>query len=580
MKTNWKKIASTVVISSALLTSGYSVLAAEAPAPVQTTAKYKLDQSLQVEIKSLLNERTSDGTRIGAVIRMINNGTKITRVPEYELRVKTNDGIEYTLQPSATNARSIQPKSQVELSYLSLIDRKDAFSISKLSWVDVDLYTYPKKETWKLTVPVAGMVWSGSHETIKDPALIKKWGESFQIQSVHSPLTYTPVSLTKDFNNQDPVTVVKLLVDNPGKFRETVPAFSIEGITDKKVFSAQRAEQGDIVLEPGEKRYIHYAIATEQDTVLKSLNIVTLEQFVPSAQQGQTTPVSYSVGRVSILLPDGANSIDEHAVPYKLNDPIVFDPLNDLIHPDVDVSLVELTMHENDGVGYKTAIGKFKLTNKSDRPLPVPLFQAELASPDGYSYSGSRQVTSTQTLMPNLSHIVSYSFTVPSSETGEHLTLRLQDNRSAAPYKSTIAALNVAAQEPDTGTNLLHFYPFDVKVNYWTLNAFANFVPSVSYSYKLKLDLEITQQEKVVVDQDFSKIKFEIVDSMGRAIGEETLSFTTNLNGHRKLTSGETIIDFTGLRTEQLESPLTVNVYETIQTPSGEAKRLVTTFKR
>lgn len=592
----WGKAVLTAAIVSSLMTAESVVFAEDAadaePTSEQAAASletvYTLTETLQAEIKSLLNEKTSGGVRIGAVVRLINNEGKVVRVPDYEIRVKTDEGIEYTLQPSAANARSIQPKSKVELSYMTVIDRQDAVKINELSWVDVDWYVYPKKETPMLAVPVAGLSWGQDKVTVSEPAALKKWRDSFQLKSVQSPLVFTPISMSRDYSGQRPAEVVKVLVDNKSPFRETVPDFSIQGRDKSKEYDGRRIEQGDITLEPGEKKYIHFAITTDQDTQLLYLNVVTPESFVQTDVRGQVAPLRYTVGRVSILLPSEFQATDDFAVAYNMGEPIRLDPVNIVVHPDVKVALINLSMHDSEGVGYKTAVAKFKLTNNSTESIPLPDLQTEMKSADGYSYSGTRQVNVPQRLMPGLSHIVTYSYIVPDSETGQDLTLKLLDGVTAVPFTSSLAALKVsAAEQPVTNVasaSELSFYPYKVKINYWVVSGMTNVLtalnPVLSYSYKLKIGLDIAQEDKVVVDQNFSMMKVALVDEQGRTLAEENLSFVNNTAGARKLVSGETVVTFNNVRTEQLENHLSINIYETITTPNGEAKRLVASFKQ
>lgn len=582
MNNKWKKTALAVLITSSLMANSYTVLADGTLSTVtQVGTYYQLSDSLEVELKSLLNERSSDGIQVGAVVRLKNVTGSVTRVPEYEIRVKTEDGVEYTLQPSVSNAKSVQPKSKVELSYMATLDRQDEINLAELSWVDVDYYVYPKKETSVLTLNVAGQAWAGSNTVITDQAVVKKWGESFQIESENSPLIYTPVSLSKDNTATSPVSIVKLLVENNSPYRENVPAFAMDGKDDQDVFKGERVEQEEITLEAGEKAYIHFAISTDQDTELKSINVVTPESFVQG--QGLLATV-YSVGRLNILLPSSNLALTENAVAYKLNDPITFDTVSDAINPNVKVSLVELSMHDSEGVGYQTAVAKFKLTNTSVNPIPMPNFLTEIQSADGFSYSGNRQNRVPQSLMPNLSHVVSYSYIVPGSEKGENLTLKLQ-NAVSATTKSTVAALNVAVQQPASDTSeVLSFYPFGVKLNYWTIGSASNLsspgmLLNTMYAYKLKMDMEITQLDGIVVDQDSSMMKVALVDSLDRIVAEENLSFVTNTEGARKLLSGENIVTFNNVRSETMESNYSLKIYETFNTPTGEAKRLVATLK-
>ncbi len=91
----------------------------------------------------------------------------------------------------------------------------------------------------------------------------------------------------------------------------------------------------------------------------------------------------------------------------------------------------------------------------------------------------------------------------------------------------------------------------------------------------MKLWLDIKRPDQVIVDSNFSKLQFELLDTAGRVISTKALNFT----GPNRIISGENNIMFDST-TEQMEYPVTVNVYESITTPNGEAKRLVATFKQ
>ncbi|MGO4271527.1 hypothetical protein AB4Z22_17055, partial [Paenibacillus sp. TAF58] len=158
MNKTMKRSLATIVLTAALLTTAsFPAWAADdlnlaaAAAAANTNISYALKDKIEVEIKSMLNEHESDSTKLGAVIRIKNTSGKISRVPDFELRVRMADGIEYTLQPSAKNPKSIQPKSQQELSYLTTVDRTDDVALTDLSFVDVNLEVYPKAETTLLT---------------------------------------------------------------------------------------------------------------------------------------------------------------------------------------------------------------------------------------------------------------------------------------------------------------------------------------------------------------------------------------------------------------------------------------------
>jgi hypothetical protein len=603
------------------MTSTLAAIAAEpaaATAEAPASVSYQLNDVLSVELKSVLNEHVLAGTRIGVVVRMKNNGSAITRVPEYEVRVKTGDGVEYTLQGSASNPKSIQPKANTELSYLAVIDRTDAVTLSEVNWTDVDYYVYPKKETLMVAVPIAGQAWKGSDMPITNPAAVKKWGETFTIPSLLSPLQYQPVSIEKEVTEKGTVQVVQMLVTNPANQRETVPNFIIEGKSDSQVFegdkiglgtaaeakapasnaavpaadstataqasasdtgsvntqafSGQKIEQGEVILEANEQKYIHYAIFTDNDTVLSSINILTPETFSQGGEGGQPATINYNVGRLNVLVPGTASSV---AYPsYQMGEAMKFDSLSELIHPNLDVSVVEFHMNDNEDEGSKSVTAKFKLFNKSDLPMAVPVFQTDLISSDGYTYTGNRQNITTQRILPNSGLVINYSYTLPASETGQGLVIRVNDTQKAAPYKSTIAAYGINLQQMDTNEKF-NVYPFEAKVGYWTITPLFNRKGDNTYSYKARFDLELKRAEQIQVDPSFSKLQFEIYNSTNNLIGTTPVSFI----GANRLVSGENNVIFEAT-SEQLERPLSIKLYEVFTTPAGDAKRLLGVYKQ
>jgi hypothetical protein len=577
LKKSWKQAASAVLIAS-LLWSAPGGAAAEAAqeqltAPAEQPSKHQLTESLNVELKSAVVDKNNGSTRIALVIRMNNQGTKLTRVPEYELRVSTNEGVEYTLVPSELNARSIQPKDTEDLSYMLTLEPRDGLQLEEIRFVDIDIYVYPQLETVQLAMPVAAAAASGEAE-MQGTGPITKWGEALRLPESPS-ISFTPVSLLNDFAADGaPTAVLKLLVHNEAKQMETVPEFVLEGWDAEQAFEGKRIEAVPPTLQPGEKTYLHYAIPVRMDTTLKELRLATVQKFVQKDLNGQPETISYSVKQGTILLPQAGRVLERMSMEYQNGTAIQFDPMNALIHPQLDVALVDLHLHENEGDGYQTSLAKFKLTNKSDRPLPVPLFQTELASSEGYSYAGIRQSSSVSQLMPGTSYVFTYSFAIPSSEKGDDLVLRLFDAKTAAPFKTTIAAIPVQVN-PLSDSGLLDFYPFTVKVENYTVSPVLYMTPNITYTYYLKLGLDIKRKEQVVVDENFSKMKIELVDSLGKVLGAKYLKFI----GVDRLVTGQQTIKFENLTTEQLDNSISVRIYEAMDTGSGEAKRFITELK-
>ncbi|WP_248926779.1 hypothetical protein [Paenibacillus hamazuiensis] len=578
MHTKVSKTLATLVISASLLNTGASAAwadepsapsAAAAPATVQEAAWYHLTEVLDVQLKSVLNEPLLNGTRIGVVVKMKNNGSKLTRVPEYDLRVTTSTGIVYTLKPSAANAKAIEPMADSELSYMAVIDRTDAITLTQVNWTDVDYYVYPKKETPIVDIPITQAAWRGSDTGITDPKALLKWSDVFTIPSEPSPIQYTPVDIHKESTEKGTVYLVQLLAYNPNDQREIVPEFTLDGKSESKVFAGSRVEQGTVALEAKEQKYIHFAIPTDQDTVLSSLNVLTTEKF--SSDPSQTTPVTYQVGRLNILLPNEAEATTAEA--YQMGTPMKFDANSELIHPQLQVSLVEFHMSEDDVQGNQTAIAKFVLHNQSERPLAVPLFQTGLVGTGGYDYPGKRQEKAPSQVLPNSSIVVSYAFSLPASETGQNLKLKIEDAVTAAPYKSTVAAYAVQLQpEPEDTSDSFSVYPFDVKVENWDLSYLFN-TSNQTYTYKGKFFLDIQRTQQTELDATFPNLQFELYDNAGRLVA----TGVKPLIGQGRLVSGENNLPFNGT-SEQFDSPLTLKIFEVFPTANGDAKRLVAKF--
>ncbi|CAG7632455.1 hypothetical protein ACFQI7_17835 [Paenibacillus allorhizosphaerae] len=565
------KIVASVAICASLITPSSAsvyVMANETESASAAVQRYALTDSVEVEVKSVLNERTASGTRIGVVLRLFNSGDRMTRVPEYALRVKTSSGNEYTLRASESNAAAIQPQEKVELSYVIVLDRNDDFSLTSLYWVDIDEFEYPIKEKTVLTIPVTSQ-WNGNQASLAAEGQSVAWKQPFAIPVLSLGLRFTPIQLVYQNSAQGPVAIVALLAENKGVLKETLPAIQIDGNSDKKVYHAKRiAPVGEVTIEPGEKQQLFYAIPLENDTVLKSLTILNQESFV----QGDKTVLEYNIGRLTIRLDEKTANLSGQPQPVSPGGSIPLDPLNNLIQQGIEVSMVELHMHGAEGEGYQMAIAKFKLKNQTDRPLPVPPFMAELRTAEGYSYIGARQSAAAQELAPNLSYVISYSFNLPNSEKGSNLTMNLLDGQSAAPYRIPIASYQTQIQK-ETDDGILKFYPFESKLNYWTVSTLYD---AGKYRYKMNLDLDIKRLDNIVVDQNFSKMRIELADSQGRVIGSETVSFT----GVNRLVSGKQSFMFENIRTDQLLSHLVVNIYESIDTPFGEARRLVKTAEQ
>ncbi|MFD0679638.1 MULTISPECIES: hypothetical protein [unclassified Paenibacillus] len=588
----WSTAFASVLLTASILTPAFSVPTAAWAAEVtdnvqqQAAAPYALTDSLQVEVKSLLNEKTNDGTRLAAVIRVKSQGTRAVKFPDLDLRATTTDGQEYTLQASVLNAHVIRSQTVEELNYYVAVDRNDGFGLTELTWYSVDWYAYPKKETVQLSIPVSGISWNGQLSVPQNPADNRSWGEPFVLPAtIDSPIRYTPVSVSKDFGPDGPINNIVLLAENPSDGSHTVPEFTLDGkaepgASNKLVFNGKRVEQGPIELEPKAKKYIHYTIPTDKDTILNSFNVLTTETFRQVDAKGQVSTISYNVGRYNIQLPSGNGISAEFAEApvYEAETAFHFDSISNAIDPNLSISLVEFHKYLNEGEGYQTAIAKYMLTNNGDIPVPLPVYQTKLLSQQGQKYNGTRQAAAASEIMPHSSYVISYSYNLPSDLENNQMVVSFSDGKTAGVTGSPLGAYKVSFQAWDPTASEMSFYPFNVKLNTWTLNAqtYGSTTSPITYTYRLMMDLDIVRNEKVTVDQNFAKLRLELIDPTGKQIGAKDLPFT----GTNRIISGKQFIKFDNLRTDEQEYPLTIHMYEVIATPTGEAKRLVGILKQ
>ncbi|WP_028549823.1 hypothetical protein [Paenibacillus sp. UNC451MF] len=582
MQNHFKKALSAVIISSLVCTLGTSTLLADERDSASMDNRYPttLEGPLQVKINGLLSEHSISGTRIGVKVKMYNVSNDTVRVPDYEPRVAIGNGAKYVLKGSADNGVSVPPMSSIELGYMTQIDGGDELKPTDIVWIDVNKDVYPKVETTMLDVPVSNLVWYGDQTLISDPNAIKAWGETFTIPSLDSSLTYTPIHLDTNFKDQTPVKVLKLLVQNPGITTESIPSFSLDGKSATLTYKGYRADQAVTTLDPGDKKYIYYAVPTDLDIQLNSVTISTSETYKVPNRTDASANISYKIGRLSIQLPEG-NASDKDTTepaPYIMNTPLRIDPINNSVNPDIAVSVVDMQTYENEGMGYQTGIVKMKFSNKSDKPLPVPQFAAELVG-GGYTYAGSRLNNTATLVVPGTDYVINYSFVLPMNDAKNQYTLKLIDDKTAAPYKITISQAYVAMNNTTLDNQQLLAYPYQVTIKDWALSNLAGMnqaTQTYSYNYKLRINTELKSTDTVMVDANYNKLLMVLETRDGRKIA----STLKNLSGESRLTSGEQLIYFNDTQLDQLENKLRLKLYETIDTPAGLARRLVAQLER
>ncbi|SDC53359.1 hypothetical protein SAMN02799630_00083 [Paenibacillus sp. UNCCL117] len=305
----------------------------------------------------------------------------------------------------------------------------------------------------------------------------------------------------------------------------------------------------------------------------------------PTGASAQTGSGSGSSGG-SVTLPLAALNLDSGlqagvdgtpATGSELGTPFVFKADNQSVNKNLEVTLVEINSHSNPETGYQSVIAKYKFTNKGQETLTLPELATELQDGSGKTYSGTKQTTVLKELVPQASYAYSYSYLLPPDVKGT-FKLSILEGSGTSKLKLPIAAKQVAVRstdgdKPEVLGTTLKLYPYEVKVNNWSLNGNYN---NNTWAYKLSLDLNIKKQPDVMVDDATGSLEFELVDPSGRALGSSTYT----LQGTNKLINDWQNITLTNVDNNQFQYPLSVRVYETVQTPNGAAKRLLVTLKQ
>ncbi|TDF97555.1 S-layer homology domain-containing protein [Paenibacillus piri] len=579
---------------------------------------YNLNANVKAQAKGVLQEKTANGWRFGAVVKLSNTSGSTTRVPDHELRVKASDGSVYTLKASTDNVKSIEPQSTVELTFMTEIDKTSDFNLTNLLWVDVDDEVYPKKETVLADAPIENFTWHGTDAVIQDSALLGSWGTGFTVPGETSPLKYTATNLTKQFSGQSPTYIVQVKVENPSNYAATVPNFTLSGKAKDRSYVGNRVEQSAVVLNPGEQKYINFAVTTEPDTQLTAFYVLSTSNFL---KQGATAPVQFYTGRIGFTVPaSGQNQANLPA--YTLGSPIAIDTLSKAVNPQMQVALQDIEWFENDGRDYKTAVAKIKFTNNSGNVIPVPQLGAEIVSDSGVSYDGVQSTSSVNDVLPGMGSVQMFAFTVPQSEKTNQFTLRLleqqgkqtqpagqssqsqaqaaqgqaaqgqaaqgQAGQSAAAqaqpsaaqtslYKTPIAQVYVTINTTSSVDNVFSFYPYEMRMDSFNVSNYAaknGVTNSYGYTYKLEMGIDIKSTDAVLADPSNPKLLFQLEGPDGKRLGSKTFALT----GDNRLMSGNQSIMFDST-SDTLEAPVSIKVYELVTTPYGDARHLLTTLK-
>ncbi|WP_159887946.1 hypothetical protein [Paenibacillus puerhi] len=298
-----------------------------------------------------------------------------------------------------------------------------------------------------------------------------------------------------------------------------------------------------------------------------------------AATGGNSSSSTLSLPLVALNLDSGLQSGADGApvTDSGLGVPFVFKTDNQSVDKNLEVSLVEINSHSNPETGYQSVIAKYKFTNKGQETLSLPELATELSDSSGKTYTGTKQTTALKELVPEASYAYSYSYLLPPGVKGTFKLSVLEGNGSST-LKLPIAAKQVEIKsvdgdKPVINETTLKLYPYEVAINSWSLNGTYS---NNTWAYKLSLDLKIAKQPDVMVDDTTGSLEFELVDPSGRALGSSIYP----LQGTNKLINDWQNVTLADVNNNQFQYPLSIRVYETVQTPNGAAKRLLVTLKQ
>jgi hypothetical protein len=384
---------------------------------------------------------------------------------------------------------------------------------------------------------------------------------------------------------------VSVLLKNNGSTTVKVPALSGVFVSpeDRIDLDAYAAASSESYIAPEEVAVYQFAAVVPDGVDANSLQLVVKEQWTKTGAIGTANSngsAANASASTTVIVPvlavdlQGAFEAAGAVVSgpeYQWGTPIVFEPGSSLSEAKLDISVMELTSYTHADNAYRTAVAKFKFTNNSSGTEALPNFATQLVDQHGVSYPGTKQTTTMQQLIPNTSYVYSYSYLLPPGAS-ENLSLQVLENTGTASYKLPIASYRVSVGHvDDTDAHVLSrelsFYPFKVTLEDWVIQfLFSN----QSYTYLLNTSIDVSREEQVIVDNQFSVMELELVDSRNRVLGSTTLNFL----GTNKLSSGRQKISFSGIKTEQFESPVTINIYEKMETQAGSVRRLVAVLKQ
>jgi len=541
---------------------------------------------LQIDLTNVINSVTDKGKQVAATMKVKNNSGKKLRLPDYELYVLMDNKKEYAMISSENSARVLSQGEVVEWRLMSHVVEDDMAAPVRFIWKEVNREVYPKKETVVAVMDIVQNAWENDYTPITDPAMIKEWGQSFQLQALSdsSMLTYTPVSIMKSSGKPaqvaerfkeklETVHVVTIRVLNRNNIRENVPDIKLTAWSNNDLFQSTKLGKTPESLMPGESATLRYAVETGANTVLTGLKLLTSESFLPPGAADPTKAATYQVGRLYINIPyQGTSKI----VPtdYKLRDKLNFSDNSDLFPVGLNVSMEEETLLENKEAGFRALLLRFKFENKSGSSITMPSYQFELEDKDGSRFGGERlgAKTDKKSLLPSAAIVESHMFVIPDGSKEPEMLLHVVDNREEQTYPFIVDTFRFKTSYDNTGDLLFDMYPFQLKISDWEgkwLRSGAEMAETTSYALRLKLNIDRAKQ--VMADPSLSKIKLELTDHSGRMLGSKLFSLVEE----PLLREGEQNIIFENIDMMGVKYPVAVSFYEILDTPYGPVKRFL-----
>lgn len=349
-------------------------------------------------------------------------------------------------------------------------------------------------------------------------------------------------------------------VSNAGTRMVAMPSYEAQVQLKVVDLAADAVASGSVsaYLSPQSSTVLNFHAVLPEGISPEDLQLVLVEKKVKDAANAE------------ILLPVMVTDLDQatkqdgiEAAPYQVGDNLKLQS-STFVNEQLDTSLVDFHLYENETNGYKSAVAKFKLSNHGTSTITLPEWSTELIGEDGLVYSGRLVKAASQEVAPNTSYMLTYTYLVPSADEEQPFTLHIYDGKTATPAKISLGAYQLHFLKDDaSGSYKVYPYEVDIKdfnVFYAMLNK--------TFVFEFKVDMEVHKLEQLLIDSATSKLQFDLVDTQDNVIATQSLAFEGIKNGSQ-------MIKFTNDEVNQFSDMYRVKVYERIETGSSTMKRLL-----